>query len=192
MKSKFSIVLLAGILISFVTTAGTSFLSITPAAKANVFNIRYQGTEVGNVRVSIFSEKNYEIFSEVFFNVSTFVRPYNFSELNAGEYTVIVTDKYGKQVEKINYSQNQVSSSVTVSEVANKENKYLLNVTNNGTENIYVRILAEDGTTLHEQSVEVTGNFSLIYDLNKVKTYKPTSVTFEVTSGSGKVEYIKF
>jgi hypothetical protein len=192
MKSKLSILTLALVLSYAAKAAAPMFVSVKPTAKAEVFNIHYKSTEAGNVRVSILDKNNSEVFTETLFNVISFVRPYNFSELSVGEYTIVIADKNGKQAEKINYTLNHVESFISVSEVANKENKYLLNVTNNGTENIYVRILAKDGTSLHEQILEVTGKFSLIYDLNKVKPTTTPSVTFEITSGNGKMETIKF
>lgn len=158
--------------------------------KQGVFSIQYKNTEKGNVRVYILNSKNQEIFSESFQNVSSFTRPYNFTQLAEGEYTIVIEDKNGKQVEKINYTRNKLVSYVHVSRVPNKENKFWLNVANNGTETLTVNIYSENGTRLHEQSVEVTGTLSMVYDLTKVKTAK--AIVFEVVDGNNKIHTISF
>lgn len=153
--------------------------------KETVFSIQYKNVEKGNVKVSILNSKNEIIFSEEFRNTSSFTRPYNFSQLTEGEYTIVIEDKNGKQMEKVNYHLNKVVSYVHVSPVPNKENKYWMNIANNGTEVVAVRIFGNDGKQLHEQSVEVTGTLSMVFDLTKVKNNG--AFKFEVTDGSGKV-----
>ena len=71
-------------------------------------------------------------------------------------------------------------------------NKYILNVTNNGTEEVLVRIFDNENVMIHEQAVEVTGSFGLIYNLNHVKSNTTSNVTFEVSTSSGKFERITF
>lgn len=82
--------------------------------KEGVFAIQYKNTEKGNVRVYILNSKNQEIFSENFQNVSSFTRPYNFTQLAEGEYTIVIEDRNGKQTEKINYTRNKLVSYVHV------------------------------------------------------------------------------
>lgn len=158
--------------------------------KEGVFAIQYKNTEKGNVRVYILNSKNQEIFSENFQNVSSFTRPYNFTQLAEGEYTIVIEDRNGKQTEKINYTRNKLVSYVHVSRVPNKENKFWLNVANNGTETLTVNIYSENGTRLHEQSVEVTGTLSMVYDLTKVKTAK--TIVFEVVDGNNTIHTTSF
>ena len=72
--------------------------------KLNVFNIHYRTAEKGRVKISIIDCKNKTVFSEVLLNTSSFVRPFNFSQLHEGVYTIVLEDKNGKQSEKINYT----------------------------------------------------------------------------------------
>lgn len=192
MKLKINALVIACVMMSFAAVAITpASLSVT-ASSSNVFNINYKTAEAGTVKIAIYDNNNILVFSEVLNNVASFVRPYNFTELNEGEYTIVVSNKNGKQAEKVNYAANTISSFINVSEVANAENKYALNVTNNGTEEVFVRIYNNQNELLHEQSVQVTGSFGLIYDLTKVKAASTTSVTFEVSTSNGKVETITF
>ena len=192
MKSKFNSLFIAFVMMSFAAVAASpALLSVTASTAASVFNINYKMVEKGTVNISIYDKSNELVFTEVLIDVKSFVRPYNFSELPEGEYTIVVADKNGKQAEKVNYTLSNIFSAISVSEVANEENKYILNVTNNGTENVEVKIYDNLQTLLHVQTVNVTGSFGLIYNLNKVKSTS-SSVTFEVTTNSGKVERITF
>ena len=192
MKSKFNSLVIACVMMSFASVAKSpASLSVT-ASSANVFKINYKANETGTVKISIYDSNNELVFVEVLNNVTSFVRPYNFNELPEGEYTIVVADKNGKQAEKVNYASNKINSFISVSEVADAENKYALSVTNNGTEEVFVRIFDNDYNMIHEQSVQVTGSFGLIYNLNNLKSAAASTVTFEVSTSSGKFEKITF
>jgi len=191
MKSKINALIIACVMMSFAAVAASPIAFSVTSSTANVFNISYKTAEVSNVRISIYNNSTELVFTEVLNNVASFVRPYNFSELTEGEYTIVVSNKNSTQTEKVNFTSNKINSIISVSEVANAENKYALNVTNNGTEDVYVRIF-DNSTLLHEQSVQVTGSFGLIYNLSKVKSTAGASITFEVSTASGKFEKITF
>lgn len=188
MNSKISALFFC-MMASFAAQAATPKLTVKAATKSSVFNLEYAASESGSVRVSILDKNNQAVFTEVLSNVGSFVRPYNFSELSEGEYTIVVDGKNGKQAEKINYTVNKVTSYVHVTEVASQPNKYLLRVANNGAEQVMVRIFGQDASLLHQQKVQVDGGFSLIYNLNKVNN---KGVTFEVETASGNVHTINF
>jgi len=183
MKSKI-ILALAGVIISAASfAASVSSLTITPASKESVFNVHYKSNQVGTVKVSILDSNNAVVYFEVLNNVGSFVRPYNFTELTEGEYTVVVEGNGVKQAEKVNYATAKVTSFAMVTGVENQKNKYLLNVTSKDNQNVTVRIYSNDGSLLHEQTIEVKENAAIIYDLNKVKSIDAT-VTFEISAGS--------
>lgn len=177
------------LLLVSITSFAIPTISVKQANKTSVFNIQYKNTEKGTVRVSILNQSNESIFTETLYNVASFVRPYNFSKLAQGVYTIVIEDKNGKQEEKIKYELNKLVSYVRVSQVPNKENKYWLNVANNGTETLTVYIYSKEGKRLHEQTVEVTGTLSMVFDLNKVKEQ---SVIFEVVDGNNQIHTTTF
>jgi hypothetical protein len=192
MKSTFNAFVIS-CMMSFTAVAGSpAIVTVTPAANGMVFNINYKTTEAGTVKVSIYNNANQLVFAETINNVASFIRPYNFSQMSEGEYTIVVVDKNSNQVEKVNYSLNKLTSFISVSQVANAENKYALNVSNNGTEVVYVKIYDNNETLIHEQSVEVTGSFGLIYNLSQVKSTTGSAVTFEISTSNGKTQTIKF
>ena len=100
MKSKFNSLFIAFVMMSFAAVAASpALLSVTASTAASVFNINYKMVEKGTVNISIYDKSNELVFTEVLIDVKSFVRPYNFSELPEGEYTIVVADKNGKQAE---------------------------------------------------------------------------------------------
>jgi hypothetical protein len=194
MNSKFNALVIACIMMSATAFADSpvASLSVVPASTASVYNVCYKTAEAGKVKVSIYNSSNQLIFAEVLNNVASFMRPYNFSQLAQGEYTIVLEDKNGKQVEKVNYAMNKINSFIKVIEVAHDENKYVLNVANNGTESVYVKIYNDANILLHAQTLEVTGNFALLYNLSKVKLTSDTAITFEISTSSGAVKTMTF
>jgi len=189
MKSTLNAIIVSVVLVSNAFAFSPTSLTVMTSGKFNVFNIHYRTAEKGTVKLSIIDSKNKTVFSEVLFNTSSFVRPFNFSQLTEGEYTVVLEDKNGKQSEKISYTVNQVTCFVSVSPVANQDGKYRLNVYNNGSENVDVRIFTQEGLLVHDQVLSVNGNYALIYNLQQVAS---PAFTFEVTTSNGNVKTVKF
>jgi hypothetical protein len=168
--------------------AGSPIKTAVISATTGVYKVIYKSTETGNVKVSIFNASQVLVFTETLTNVSSFIRPYNFSDLSQGEYTIVVEDKNGKSEEKVSYHIVKVESTVAVAKIANQANKYILSVENTATDIVSVRIFDAAGTILHEQSMTVNGKFSVIYNLNQVKT----APIFEVTGTNGITKTIAF
>jgi len=189
MKSKITVLVLATFF-SFAAFANapTSFKIV--AADASIYNVHYKAAETGKVKISIYNNVKQLVFAEILSNVASFVRPYNFSNLSEGEYTIIVEDKNGKQAETVNYAMDKVTSMIKVSEVANATDKFLLNVTSTGSDLVTVRILDSTNNLIYTQQVEVTGSLGIVYNLSQVKL--ADRVTFEVSTSNGNIETISF
>ena len=172
---------------SFATAAS---FTVAETSGSNVFKVQYQHGQKGKVEVSILNNKNETIFSEEIRTSGSFVRPYNFSNLPYGDYTIVVKDELGQYNEKVSYSANKLVSYTYMAALPNQENKYWLNVRNNGQENVNVRILAQDGVVLYEQSLIVNGGYNTVFNLSKVKGN--SAVTFEVTDGNNQMHTATF
>lgn len=188
MKSSF----VAFVLVSFMSVAAVAdspaSLSVT-STDASVYNVVYKASEAGKVKVSIYTQRNQLVFSEVLNNVTSFKRPYNFSQLEEGEYTIVLEDKNGKQVETVNHTTSKITSVINVKKLADNDNKYVLNVITNKAQDVFVKIYDGKNTLIYVQTLEVSGYFGLIYDLSKVKsTNEP--LTIEVSTASGQVESV--
>jgi hypothetical protein len=190
---KFNVLVIVCALVSASALADApASLSVIPASTGSVYNVHYKTSEAGKVKVSIFNNSNQLVFSEVLNNVGSFVRPYNFSQLAEGEYTIILEDKNGRQVQKVNYTLEKVTTFIKVVELAGVENKYILNISNSGTEDVTVKIYDNTDALLHEQTVQVTGSFGVVYNLYKVKPYPNAKITFEISTEGGVTKTITF
>jgi hypothetical protein len=193
MKSQFVALVFASFFLTATAFADSpASLSVTTASDAKVYTVVYKSSEAGKVKVSIYTKSNQLVFTEVLTNVMSFKRPYNFSQLEEGEYTIVLEDKNGKQVETVNHVINRINSTISVKKLADTENKYVLNVITTGTEGVLVKIYDNANDLVHVQNVEVSGYFGLVYDLSKIKTTPASTVTFEISTASGKVETAVF
>jgi hypothetical protein len=174
------------------TMAATSFAAAASftvgEAKNSVFKVQYVSSHKGMVHVTILNSKNEVVFEEKITTEGSFVRPYNFSNMPEGKYTIVMKDQDGEQREVVNYSTEKVKNYVYMAEVPNQKSKYWLNVVSSGEETIKVRIYTTEGSLLHEEAVQVNGAYSAIFNLTKVNQ----PVTFEVTDGNGKLHASKF
>jgi len=163
-----------------------SSMTVVAGENANIFKVIYKSAASTRVKVSIRNNKNEVVFSESFYKMNRFSRPYNFQNLPEGEYTIEVKDNQGIKVEKVNYSLGVVNSLVKVTKLGGQP-KYLLSVTNKGMNIINVSIYNTTGDQLFYNAHIVDGNFAIVYNLVKAGAY-----TFVVTDQSGKSNTIEF
>ncbi len=179
-------------LVLFLSITLSSFaktiVSVTPAT-ASVYNVNYKSLETGRVKISIFNAKNTMVFTEVLNNVASFNRPYNFSQLEAGVYTIVLEGKDGKQTETITHAVNVPTTFISVKEVASAFRKYQVNVISSEGDVVLVKIFNGTSDLIHEEKINVKGFSGFIFDLNKVKS---NEITFEVSTASGKTERTAF
>ncbi|HEY8935249.1 MAG TPA: hypothetical protein VIM65_08510 [Cyclobacteriaceae bacterium] len=181
-------------LVSFSTSLfaeSPATMAVIPNATSGIYKVCYKGAEAGRVKLSILNANGDVVFSEVMTAVSSFIRPYNFSQLSEGVYTIVLEDKAGKQVEEVSYRLNKVECLISVSKLAGFDNKFIVSVaSNDAADMVNVKIYNEAGTLIHEQTEKVNGNFGLIYNLSEVKVHGE-KVTFEVST-SGKSYVVSY
>jgi hypothetical protein len=189
MKSKIAVLAFALLTSAVVLADSPAILSVV--STANTYTVYYKTSGTGKVKISIVNEANKLVYYETLNNVASFSRPYNFSQLEEGQYTIILEDKNGRQVEKVNYTQNHINSVVKVTRLQADPNKYLVSLANNGSEKVLVRIYNGEHTILHEQTVQVDGSFGMVYNLGQAKLDSNVPLTFEIVT-SNKVELVNF
>ncbi|MBL7858797.1 MAG: hypothetical protein JNM57_14000 [Cyclobacteriaceae bacterium] len=162
-------------------------LAVVPVKGSEVFKVIYKGETAGRVKLNLYDAKGTIIFSESINAGEGFIRPLNFTGLQAGEYTVELVDASGKKVEKINYVTKKLASVVRVSRLANEDGKYLLAIANPAGEQISVKIYNENNL-IHTESKVINGDFAQVYALKNVTG----SVTFEVSDLAGNTKVIRY
>ncbi len=188
MKTKFFL----AAMIVLVSTSAFSQAAGPRAAVINqqgtaIFKVIYAGEKEGRVTMTIFDKKSKVVFSEITNNVDGFIRKVNFSGMQYGEYTIELADQSGKLVQPIVYSRISNVKNVQVSKIGDKS-KYVLNVTNTGSEKISVRIYDGSNNLVHTEYRTIDGNFGLVYNLASVQGLP----TFEVSDDEGNVRTIKY
>lgn len=141
----------------------------------------YKGTKQTDVKVSIYNAANTLVYSETIKNVDGFVRPYNFTNLEEGEYSIELLGENGRQVERVIYKLGKVEKLANVMHVTGEPNKYILSVANKGQDVLTIRIYGDKGVLLYSQTENVNGDFAQVYNLDKYNG----SLTFEVSDSKG-------
>ena len=100
----------------------------------------YKGTKQTDVKVSIYNAANALVYSETIKNVDGFVRPYNFTNLEEGEYSIELLGENGRQVERVIYKLGKVQKLANVMHVTGEPNKYILTVANKGQDVLTIKI----------------------------------------------------
>jgi flagellar hook assembly protein FlgD len=188
MKTK-SIVLagmmvLASVLTYAIDPIGSQLVVVNQKASGLV-KVIYQSQGEKKVTLKVYNESGEVVFKEQISSLNGFIRPLNFSGMENGNYTIETTDDNGKQIQSIGYKTDVNMKTVHVSRVK-EEGKYLLAVTNGGTEEINVRIFDGDNNLVHNKNLTINGSFGLVYNLQQIVGHP----TFEITDTTGKTTTI--
>ncbi|MDN4164473.1 hypothetical protein QWY31_03115 [Cytophagales bacterium LB-30] len=173
--------------VAYANSGSNSLVKVIADENNGIYKVAYRSNEVSRVSVAIYNSNNERVFNETLM-MNAFVRPYNLSSMGEGEYTIEISDKNGKTVEKVNYKRARIQSMVQVSKVAKFQGKYLLRITNTANEFVTVRIFNQNEEMIHENSFRVTGDFATVYNLEQVEG----NLTFEVEGQNGTNAIIKY
>lgn len=129
----------------------------------NHFNLIYKGNKVANVAVAIYNAKNELQFTEVIRKSDGFVRPYDLSGLQNGDYTIVVKNNSDEILsESVNISPTK--SSLMTQVVKTKENnKYVLTIADKKSEYVTVRVSDETSTILYEKRESLKGQMAKLF-----------------------------
>jgi hypothetical protein len=152
---------------------------------AGIFKVIYEGAQVGNVNLSIANQEGDILYKETIRGVEGFIRPVNFKSLAAGEYSIVVSDSFGKVVQKVKYKMEQPETAIHIAKIEG-DNRYLLSIEKG--KDINVKIFDGFSNLVHSENRSVSGNLSLVYNLAAVAG-KPT---FQITDNSGNIKMIGF
>ena len=145
------------------------------------FKLYYKGSQQADVKVSILDAGNHLVFSETIKDVEGFVRPYNFSHLPEGDYTIKISDKNGRMIEKVTYKQEKSEAYAHLLKVAGTNAKYLLTVASKEQGDVTIRIYDNSNNVIYNKKETVSSDFAKIYNLEGIAG----EFTFEVTDASG-------
>lgn len=154
-----------------------------------VFKVFYAGSQRADVKVAIYDESDEVVFSEVIRKTDGFVRPYNFSTMKEGDYTIELTGIDGRKSEKLHYRAGQIEKLANLMKLTGEEGKYLLTVSNKENDILTVRILDEaSNKLLYSEKELISADFARIYNLTQLKG----KVLFEISGKNGTITRLAY
>jgi hypothetical protein len=156
--------------------------SISLLKKGETIRLLYKSTEPNDVKILILNEDNQIVFTEKIRATDGFIRPYNFSQLPQGNYSIALIDSKGRQTEQVNYRIEQVRKLMHVVRVSGTKDKFVLSVPNEGESKLSVTIYDDMNRVLYNGKENVAGDFARMYNLKD----HVGKVTFEVSDSQGR------
>jgi hypothetical protein len=154
----------------------------------SVFKVYYRGLKPANVKVTILNEQGKAVYKETLKNIESFVRPYNFSTLNEGNYTIEIENDDGKQLKSIEHVTKDQERLMSLVRMRGSENKFVLSVANKGNDVLKVKILDGKENIVYSGTEEIEGDFARIYTLKSLNK----DFQFVVTDKSGHTQSIQY
>ena len=151
------------------------------------FKLYYRGTDKNDVKISIHDENDNIVYSEVIKKSTGFVRPYNFSKLPEGKYTIEIADNSGTQLESVMYRRAQLDRIAHLQKVAGSQ-RYVLSLPKKSSGDINIRIFDANSSLIYEKNEHIAGDFAKMYNLEKFEG----KFLFEITDGSGRATTISY
>jgi hypothetical protein len=151
-----------------------------------VYRLMYQSAIQGLVKVSIYDASGALMLTERIQNQTGFIRPYNFSALPVGEYTIEVSDGSEKTTRQIFHGISSLNESndnqvkVSVQSLGDNQ-KYALSVLGE-CRSVEVKIYDAYNNLVFTELVAEPGNFRKVYDFSKIKLQNFTFVVENATS----------
>jgi hypothetical protein len=150
----------------------------------SLFKVFYKGTTLNKVTITIYDESGEKVFADNLGRVVNFVRPYNFSGLKEGAYTIELVDGLGKQVEDVSYHTASTEKMARLIRLKNGASRFMLLVPSTDNGKLTVKVLDGSSRVVYEETTDTTGDFSKIYDLKALSG----DFTVEVSDDKGLVK----
>ena len=154
----------------------------------SLIKLFYKGAKASDVKVTILNEKGEAVYKETIRRIESFVRPYNFSSLNEGNYTIQLDGEEGKQLQNISYHKEVTKNLMNLTRLAGSNDKYILSVPNKREEVLNIKIFNAENTLIYSETEKIQSDFAKVYNLGNVGA----DFTFEITGKDGETAYISY
>lgn len=184
---KLLTVLAFALSIASVFAAGSSKIKVSSDSTAT-FKVYYTNQDAQKVKVTIYNESGKKVFGEIIQNSNGFVRPYNMSELPAGNYTIEVADK--QEVKSFEFAYNTKSDDNNLTAFVNRytNNKFLLGLGNGSNDAVTIQILNHKNEVVYTANEVVANQFAQLFNIETVNG----TITFQVLKGDKLIKEISF
>ncbi|MCZ8020994.1 MAG: hypothetical protein O9302_13505 [Cyclobacteriaceae bacterium] len=159
----------------------TSEATVVGDANGHV-KVFYKGSDTNLVTISIYDQDNNLKFRERIKGKNQFIRPYDLSALDRGNYRIVVDDQENTHTRMYtNYLQSNLVAHIQ--KIKQTDSSYLLTVSDPLAEEIQVDVVDANGNILLTHKLTGKGQFAQVYTLSKLQE----DVSFRISSDSGTV-----
>jgi uncharacterized protein YfaP (DUF2135 family) len=151
-----------------------------------IYQVFYTNSKSQIITLSILDANGKTVFFEKIKAKKGFARPYNFSGLGEGEYTLQIEDQSGIKQEHVSYYAEKPSNLFNVIRV--KSNKYLVTSPRKDNAIVDVKIYNENGDLLYSDAAKLNEPFAKVYRLDQVSG----RITFKITDNTGERKVLTF
>lgn len=129
-----------------------------------IVRVIYKNTEPTGVQVTISDATGAKVFSEDLVSVNGFIRPYNFSEMPKGDYTICVTDVDGKKTEKVCFSDLESAKPASrwtghISKLSDGDKKVLVAIPENAAHDFSVQVYDSNDQLLYAEDQKLDHDY---------------------------------
>ena len=154
--------------------------------QGSVFKLFYAKKTIDKVNVRIFDNSGKLIFSEIIKNQEGFIRPYNFDQLDFGDYRLTISDKDELIEKTIHHGEfDEIDTKpkyrlVKVNEMKDMDRVYKLTIVNQGDAEAYIKVKNMADEVIFSMTESFSGNYGKLFNLGKLHQ----KALLEVTLGS--------
>ena len=134
------------------------------------YDLYYASEKEAYVNVSIFDAKGKLLNEYLIEETKSFKKTFDFSQLDAGEYTITVSNDKGKATQVIKHKVKEKVLQSLVAKLPDSKEVKLHVGKFNSEEPVVVRIFNEDNKVIHRDEIENDKSFSKIYNLEEIRT----------------------
>lgn len=161
--------------------------------ESDVYRVLFMGKSDAKTVINIWNDENRLVFTETIKKVNAFVRPYNFSQMPDGVYTLEVIE--GSTVSKRMIYHGSVApvievpanlNIVKVAPLAGKDNVYKITIINSGDAKANIRILDANQKVVYSSAESFKRTFCKLYNFKRMN--KQATIEVEIDGEVKKYE----
>jgi hypothetical protein len=152
----------------------------------DMVKVFYKGVRDCTVKVTIFNAKGTAVFTETLKHISNFMRPYNFSTLAQGNYSIEITDESGRLVKRVDYV-HAVPAVKLISLRKISSDQYILAIASKDVGAITVKIFDSAEKLIYQENEHIGKEYAKIYNVARASG----KLTFQVTDENGIVSEVR-
>ncbi|MEM9299409.1 MAG: hypothetical protein AAGA64_13590 [Bacteroidota bacterium] len=164
------------------TEKGTTFEVVR---QGNVFKLFYLNKDIVKVNVKIVDESGNIVFTERIKNEEGFMRPYNFKDLEHGDYKIIISEKDQNLATTVHHGDDLIMKEealkplrlVKMDKIKGADRVFKLTIVNQGDAQASISVKNEDKQVIFSITESFTGNYGKLFNMARVDG----KTSFEVT-----------